>query len=112
MKHMIHAIDDSSISSAENRARELFAKILSTYQSHAHGSLWIFGHAIGPTISDGHVVPFIARLRDVQRASLVPGQLLEYASVIMRLDEWNGVTHGRPTMWNVSIGHVHLLESI
>ncbi len=65
---------------------------------------WIFGN--GPTVLDAHLVPFIIRRLDCNRDDLVPEALQEYAQKHAASVQWNYVMHGRPTMWNVSLGHV------
>lgn len=68
------------------------------------GAAWIFGKK--PTILDGHVVPFIARLLDCERQDLIPDALQNYATSQIASPQWHRVMHGRPTMWNPSLGHV------
>lgn len=86
---------------AEGQARRLFQTVTGLYTA---GDAWVFGQA--PTILDGHLVPFIVRLLDCQRHDLVPEALQEYAKGQAASSLWEQVMHGRPTMWNVSLGHV------
>ncbi len=72
--------------------------------AYTSGDEWIFGKS--PTVLDGHLVPFITRLVDCQRDDLVPEALQKYAQRHAASSQWNRVMHGRPTMWNVSLGHV------
>ena len=71
---------------------------------------WIFGEAIGPTVLDGHCAAFVARLMDCGRHHLIPKRLQQYAHFVMASPGWQSVTHGRSTMWDMSVGHVHLLK--
>lgn len=79
---------------------------------NAEGSIWILGDDAGPTVLDAHLVPFIVRLLECGRGTLVPEKLQTYAKRITSFPSWLEVTHGRPTLWSVSIGHVHLLKQI
>ncbi len=74
--------------------------------------MWIFGDDVSPTLLDAHLVPFIARLLDAGREDLVPPVLKSYAAKVMETAEYQEVTRGRATLWNISYGHVHLLEGI
>lgn len=65
---------------------------------------WIFGDR--PTILDAHATALTARLMDVDRDDLLSEAVREYARGVMATPEWNMVTHGRRTVWDVSIGHV------
>ena len=84
------------------------------YEAQGGDSLWLFGPNAGPTLLDAHTVPFIARLLDekVNRHDLVPSKLQEYAARVMKLPEWDAVTHGRPTVWNASLGPVRELDPL
>lgn len=68
------------------------------------GWSWIFGDY--PTILDAHAGALVARLMDMERYDLIPGPVKAYGRGIMESPEWNKTTHGRPTVWNVSLGHV------
>lgn len=68
------------------------------------GDDWIFSD--GATVVDAHLVPFIIRRMDCNRDDLVPEALQEYAKKHATSDQWDHVMRGRPTMWNVSLGHV------
>lgn len=88
---------------AESKVLEVFGAISDTYHE---GDVWLFGQAVGPTILDAHLVPLITRLQDCGRQDLVPGILAAYAGRVRSTDAWREATHGRPTMWDVSMGHV------
>lgn len=90
---------------AEQQSRDLFDKITKFYSGE---STWLFGHE--PTLADAHIMPFIARLLDSKREYLVPDILIKYTTGIRALPAWDEVTHGRPTLWNVSMGHVALMD--
>lgn len=108
------ALRPDKVQLAESQAKDYFSKLLAMYQAHGGGSLWLFGPDSGPTVLDAHAVPVIARLMDekVKRHDLVPAQLQEYATRAMELPEWDAVMHGRPTVWNASLGPVRDLNPL
>lgn len=108
------ALSPAQIDLAEKDARDFFARVLSLHKAQGGDSLWLFGPDTGPTVLDAHTVPFIARLMDdkVKRHDLVPPEIQEYATRVMRLPEWDAVTHGRPTVWNASLGPVRDLDPL
>ncbi|KAG8158127.1 hypothetical protein KVR01_011888 [Diaporthe batatas] len=99
---------------AEKQARDFFSELLSIRKTHGADSVWLFGPEAGPTILDAHTVPFIARMRDekVGRGNLVPPELQEYASRVMGRPEWDEVMHGRPTIYDASMGPVRELDPL
>ncbi|KAL7818758.1 hypothetical protein V8C44DRAFT_318992 [Trichoderma aethiopicum] len=95
----------ASIEDVEAKARGFVQELDSTLNEYNKGrQLWIFGDR--PTILDAHAAPLIARLMDVRRQDLLTERVQEYARGVFASDEWNEVTHGRSTLWNVSLGHV------
>lgn len=111
-----NALTDDNVHLAEKQAKALFVKfdkIIST-PADKSGALpkWIFGEAVGPTVLDAHCTALIARLMDCGRHDLIPGRLQQYANSVMASLGWQSVTHGRSTMWDVSVGHVHLLKDL
>ncbi|KAK6197291.1 hypothetical protein LQW54_010753 [Pestalotiopsis sp. IQ-011] len=103
------ALREENVEAAERSATLLFADVLKIYTAQENGAaLWIFGET--PTVLDAHLVPLIARLLDCERTDLVPTELQVYALAAMSRPEYQAVTHGRRTLWDVSVGHVHLLE--
>lgn len=108
------ALSPAQIDLAENDARDFFARLLALYKAQGGDSPWLFGPDAGPTLLDAHTVPFIARLMDdkVKRHDLVPPELQEYATRVMKRPEWDAVTHGRPTVWNASLGPVRDLDPL
>ncbi|KAL7947679.1 hypothetical protein V8C42DRAFT_315221 [Trichoderma barbatum] len=94
----------ASISDVEVKARDFVQELDSTLSEQNQGQLWIFGDR--PTILDAHATALIARLVDVSRQDLLTERVQEYARGIFASEEWDEVTHGRTTLWNVSLGHV------
>ncbi|PTB70550.1 hypothetical protein BBK36DRAFT_1165073 [Trichoderma citrinoviride] len=94
----------SSIDDVEAKAREFVQELDSALNEYSKGQLWIFGDR--PTILDAHAAALIARLMDVRRQDLLTERVQEYARGVFASEEWNEVTHGRTTLWNVSLGHV------
>ncbi|OAA60070.1 Thioredoxin-like fold protein [Cordyceps fumosorosea ARSEF 2679] len=95
------ALTDGRVQEAEGQARDLFRDVVAVYNPSDD---CILGN--GPTVLDGHLVPFIVRLLDCKREDLVPEALQKYARKHAASPQWNRVMHGRPTRWNVSLGHV------
>ncbi|CAN8106360.1 unnamed protein product [Discula destructiva] len=99
-------------SQQRTRHAPYFSALLEIYDDG--DSPWLLGQDAGPTLLDAHTVPFIARLLDARLKGddLVPEKLREYAGRVMKRPEWDEVTRGRPTMWHVSFGHVHLMDRL
>ncbi|EGX90038.1 hypothetical protein CCM_06458 [Cordyceps militaris CM01] len=95
------ALTDARVEEAEGQARDLFSGVMAVYNP---GDEWIFGK--NPTVLDGHLVPFIMRLLDCERDDLIPEALQKYGRIHAASRQWDRVMHGRPTKWNVSLGHV------
>lgn len=108
------ALRPDKVELAERDARAYFSELLSIYQARGEDSPWLCGQDVGPTLLDAHTVPVIARLMDerVKRHDLVPAELQEYATRVMKLPEWDAVMHGRPTVWNASLGPVRDMDPL
>lgn len=108
------ALRQDNVQLAESQVKDHFSELLILYRAHGGGSLWLFGPDAGPTLLDAHAVPVIARLMDekVKRHDLVPEKLQEYAKRVLELPEWDAVMHGRPTVWNASLGPVRDLNPL
>lgn len=103
------ALRDGNVEAAEKSTTALFADVLKIYAAKENAAApWIFGET--PTVLDAHLVPLIARLLDCGRTDLVPTELQVYALAAMSRPEYQAVTHGRRTLWDVFVGHVHLLK--
>lgn len=79
-------------------------------QHAQEGTTWIFGHK--PTILDAHTAVLAARMMDLGRFDLVPDTARVYATAVMETPEWEKATHGRPTIWNASLGSVADLDPL
>lgn len=108
------ALKPDQVAQAEKQARDFFSELIPIRKAQGAGSVWLFGPDVGPTILDAHTAPFIARMMDekVGRSSLVPPELQEYAARVMERPEWDAVMHGRPTMYDASIGPVRELDPL
>lgn len=104
---MESTLEDDQVALAESQANEVFGETIDTYHE---GDEWLFGKPVGPTILDAHLVPLITSLPDCGRQDLVPGILVAYAARVRSTGAWREATHGRPTMWDISIGHVADME--
>ncbi|KAJ3473981.1 hypothetical protein NLG97_g10047 [Lecanicillium saksenae] len=71
-------------------------------------SPWIFGQQ--PTILDAYASALIIRLLDNKRLELLPRTVQTYATAIQESVEWNKITHGRPTVYERSMGPVAELD--
>jgi hypothetical protein len=85
-------------------------EIVELRDKYSQGGTWIFGAKVGPTVLDAHVVPFIARLRDISLEELVPPQLRGYAERILASAEWKEVMGQRATVWDPSMGPINELR--
>lgn len=108
------ALRPAQVQLAEREALDYFSEVLSIYRAHGGNSIWLFGPETGPTLLDAHTVPLIARLMDerVKRHDLIPVEIREYATRVMKLPEWDAVMHGRPTVWNASLGQVREMDPL
>ena len=59
---------------------------------------WLLG-TTQPTALDTHVIPFIKRLQDINRESLIPPNLLRWAELTTKRGEWTDLMQGRSTMF-------------
>lgn len=89
--------------------RAIFAEITGyREQSGVSGSEeeWTFGARVGPTVLDSHLVPLVLRCVEAGNAELVPPELQRWAEAKSKSPEWQKVMHGKPTMWDPSMGPV------
>lgn len=61
----------------------------------------MFGDAVGATALDAHTIPFVARLMDAGRTDLIPEDVRKYAEKAMSQAEWQSITNGKPTMFEI-----------
>ncbi|RFU75034.1 thioredoxin [Trichoderma arundinaceum] len=93
-----------NIQDVEDKARSYIEALDRALSEHSQGKLWVFGER--PTIVDAHATAMILRLIDVNRQDVLTERVQEYARGVSASEEWDEVTHGRTTLWNVSLGHV------
>jgi hypothetical protein len=85
------------------RAKVLLSELCSLLPSETYTpegiskGKWLFGLQQTSAL-DAHLVPFIARMRDVGKEALIPEELGEYADRAMAEKEWQDVMGGRKTM--------------
>ncbi|KAK5998772.1 hypothetical protein PT974_01154 [Cladobotryum mycophilum] len=104
-------LEPDNIELVEEQARDLMQDledILIEYNDD--GKTWIFGDY--PTILDAHATALAARLMDMERDDIVTVPVWEYAKGVMATEEWNKVTYGRRTVWDISVGHVAKLNPL
>jgi hypothetical protein len=98
-------MDATNVSVTEAKAADFLKSVQEVYKVNSGGGMWLFGDSVGPTVLDGHVGPFLARLLgNEERRDMVPDELREYLRGITALEEWTSVIHDRPTMYNPSMG--------
>ena len=95
----MHALDDDKIQRAELQTKIIFDKISEVLANMpADREPWLFGSSVGPSVLDGHLLPFIVRLMVAGRSDIIPGKLVEYATKLKMRGERQSVTLGLPTM--------------
>jgi hypothetical protein len=107
-----NVLTDEHVAAAETHIRVLLGDIAEQYRQFHKDGTWLFGDQVGPTLLDAYTVTAVSRLRDMERASLVPPELCLYADVITDGPEWKSVTHGRTTVYKKSYGPIHLLDTL
>ena len=92
---------DAAVQSTQDLLRRLTDSLTSessqTREGHSDDH-WLLG-ATQPTALDGWVIPFIKRLQDVNRESLIPPLLLEWAEGKMKRKEFIDLMEDRITMF-------------
>ncbi|BDD60303.1 hypothetical protein MPDQ_004913 [Monascus purpureus] len=73
---------------------------------------WTFGTQVGPTVLDSHLLPLVLRCIDAGNAELVPPELQRWAGVKVKSPAWQKVMHGRPTVWNPSMGPIEDMQEM
>ncbi|KAK3348582.1 hypothetical protein B0T25DRAFT_546009 [Lasiosphaeria hispida] len=102
-------LSDNNVKAAEDETRQFFRSLMESFPRLGEGeSPWIVAEDTVGSVLDGHTVPFVARLMEYHRHDLIPGRVQKYALRAMASPEWQETTHGRPTLWNATLGHVHL----
>ena len=85
------------------KASDFLSKIARTLEEYDDGdpersSPWIFGTR-DATALDSHVAPFIGRLIDVGRESMLGGRVQAYAVRVFGLPIWENFMAGRRTVF-------------
>ncbi|OAA74051.1 Thioredoxin-like protein [Cordyceps fumosorosea ARSEF 2679] len=102
-------IELEHIAQVERHVSELMAELAGIIEEHgADGSRWIFGQQ--PTILDAYASALMIRLLDNERLELLPPTVQAYAKAVQASEEWRQVTHGRPTVYQASMGAVADLD--
>ena len=103
--HRFAAVEPEAVEAAVQTTRVLLERLSESLTSEisqageGHGEdRWLFG-APQPTALDGWVIPLIKRLQDVNRESLVPSRLLDWAGGKMKQKEWIDLMEDRVTMF-------------
>ncbi|KAM4064877.1 Thioredoxin-like protein [Hirsutella rhossiliensis] len=111
MKSIFRTLEPDSILRAEEQAQD-FMRDLSEVLGEYGGEdrTWIFGDK--PTILDAHATALAARLIDAKRLDVLSEAVQLYTRRVLETEEWKAVTHGRPTLWDTSIGHAADLDPL
>ncbi|EQL01995.1 hypothetical protein G6O67_008350 [Ophiocordyceps sinensis] len=103
MKSIFRTLEPDSILRAEKQARDFMRSLSEVLGERSRESTtWIFGEK--PTILDAHAAALAARLIDAKRLDVLSEAVRLYTSRVLETEEWKAVTHGRPTLWNSSMG--------
>lgn len=81
-------------------------------RSGAEEGEWTFGAAVGPTVLDSHLLPLVLRCVEVGNAELIPDELQRWAEAAARGPAWQKVMHGRPTVYNPSMGPIEDMQDM
>lgn len=73
---------------------------------------WTFGNQVGPTALDSHLLPLVLRCVEAGNAELVPPELQRWAAAQAKGPVWQKVMHGRPTLWDPSMGPVEDMQEM
>jgi glutathione S-transferase len=104
-------LQSDHIEEVEEQARTFVNDVSVVLRMHQNGGPYIFGEK--PTILDAHVTALAVRFIDLKRDDLLPDPALrDYALGVMATNEWHRATHGRPTVWNTSLGPVGALDPL
>lgn len=102
-------IEAEHIAQVEAHVSEFMTELAGIIEEHkTEGARWIFGQQ--PTILDAYASALIIRLLDNKRLELLPRTVQAYGNAVQQSDEWNRVTHGRPTVYDASMGPAAELE--
>ncbi|PHH76894.1 hypothetical protein CDD82_3764 [Ophiocordyceps australis] len=104
-------LEPEQIEGAEQQVRELMGDLDAILNRHqGQGKTWIFGDE--PTILDAHATVLASRLAESKRFDMVSEPVRTYADRVRATQDWNEVTQGRPTLWDMSRGHVADLDHL
>ncbi|PHH64066.1 hypothetical protein CDD81_5059 [Ophiocordyceps australis] len=104
-------LEPEQIEGAEQQVRELMRDLDAILSRHqGQGKTWIFGDE--PTILDAHATVLASRLAESRRFDMVSEPVRTYADRVQATQDWNEVTQGRPTLWDMSRGHVADLDHL
>jgi hypothetical protein len=93
-----YSLNDDAVAKAKNQASGFLHRI----EKHLSTSTtkWIL-NTPSATALDAHCVPFIRRLIEADNAGIVPLEVQRYAKRAVTEPEWESITEGKPTLWNV-----------
>ncbi|KAK8017103.1 hypothetical protein PG993_015292 [Apiospora rasikravindrae] len=110
------AFQPAVVAKAHADLQTIFAEITEhRKRSGAHDQeppVWTFGNDVGPTALDSHLLPLVLRCVEAGNAELVPPELQRWAAAMAKGPIWQKVMHGRPTLWDPSMGPVEDMQEM
>ncbi|KJZ75799.1 hypothetical protein HIM_04956 [Hirsutella minnesotensis 3608] len=103
-------LDPNGIVKGQEQAREFLRELDVLLGENGEEKKWLFGPK--PTILDAYAWTLVARLMEWNRFDVIPERVRRFTEKVLKTEEWNKVTHGRPTRWTESVGDVAKLNPI
>ncbi|KAK8075845.1 hypothetical protein PG997_010508 [Apiospora hydei] len=100
------AFQPAVVAKAHADLRTIFAEIVAHRERSGPSPEWTFGNDVGPTALDSHLLPLVLRCVDAGNGKLVPPELRRWAAALAGGPVWQRVMHGKPTLWDASMGPV------
>jgi hypothetical protein len=114
-EHNAIAFHPDVVAKARSELQTIFAEVVEhRKQSGAFGkhNEWTFGPKVGPTVLDSHFLPVVLRCIEVGSAELVPEELQRWSETMSKSPSWLKVMHGKPTMYDPSMGPVEDMQEM
>ena len=93
------ALSKEFVAAEEKKATDFLSKISTALKTHeGNASPWIFATQ-DATALDAHVVPFLCRLLDVGRWSMLDKTVQSYATRVFELPVWKDFMAGKTTVY-------------
>ncbi|KAJ5692302.1 hypothetical protein N7462_001725 [Penicillium macrosclerotiorum] len=109
------AFQPAIITKVHTDLRDIFHEIIEHRRKNGASDTegdWTFGALVGPTVLDSHLLPLVLRCIEAGNADIVPQELQVWADVNVKSPAWQKVMHGRPTVWDPSMGPVEEMQDM